>query len=369
MAGHGQTETTEMPPAVEALYIRATSTRTEPKPYTVYHVEVHLAGPAKRSYTVFKRYSQFTELHADLESDTKEPPPVNLPLKHTWSLFHATIKDEALIQERKAGLEFYLRTLLTCKEPRWRESHRFLRFLEVPATKQFISTFTLSSWLDEHASLSTVAREIRGDLAKRDSLGGDPVEARKASVDAKTKLASLVSSLSRLAVGLDELAKSGNIAEGELRRRADLVSKLQDEVETSSRLANSLPARTIQSRREQPPAKEDPGTLAARSDLLGSVKPSGRVLGSAARSKQPQETDVTRPLDNFGLVQLQKETLSEQDDRLSSISSVLRRQRALGEEIHSELVGQNELLDSLSQEVDSTERRLGKASQKMKKLG
>jgi regulator of vacuolar morphogenesis len=358
-----------MPTSVEALYIRSTSNRTEPKPHTVYHVEVHLAGAAKRSYTVFKRYSQFVELHSDLESETNHAPPLSLPPKHTWSL-RSTLKDAHLTQERKSGLEFYLRTLLTCKEPYWRDAHCSLRFLEVPLIKQAAMTFTLASWLDEHAALSDVAREIRADLAKRDSLTGNASEARKASVDAKTKLASLVTSVSRLAIGLDDLAKSGSITEGELRRRADLISRLQDEVETSSKLANSLPARTIESRRETAVKQQesDPTTSAARQALMGSVKPSGRVLGAAARKGPAQETDITRPLDNGSLLQLQKDTIDEQDDRLSAISSILRRQRALGEEIHSEVVGQNELLDSLNQEVDSTGGKLDKASQKMKKL-
>jgi len=303
---------------------------------------------------------------------------VSLPSKNRgWAtLFSKTLTDNKLIEERKSGLERYLRAILVDKDPRWRDSHAFQQFLMAPtlASSNVGSTsnnrateFTLASWLEEHAALQDQARSIRALLAKRDTLArsGDTTAAHSTSVDAKKSLATFVHALTRLTKGLDDMGKSG-LNEGELRRRSDMLSKLQDELETCSKLANSF--KSVSSvppgQRARDAAEND--TSGNRQALLGNAKPSGRVLGKKASANL--ETAQTRPLDNTGLLQLQQEAVQEQDDRLESITAVIRRQKQLGIAIYNELESQNVMLDELAGDVDRTSGKLDKAKTQLKRL-
>jgi len=104
-----------------------------------------------------------------------------------------------------------------------------------------------------------------------------------------------------------------------------------------------------------------------RAALLGGGKPVTRVFGAV--SKTPQETDVTRPLDDQGVLQLQKTQLEQQDSQLSQLTSILQRQRHLGEAINAELVTQNEMLDNLNDEVDLVGTKLSSAKKQLNRLG
>lgn len=282
-----------------------------------------------------------------------------------------------MLEDRRAGLELYLRTLLSHKDSTWRQSPSLLRFLDVPTSRAapLPSDFTLASWIDEQERLRSTVKEIRSMLSKRDALvarGQDAAEARKASVEAKTLLADLVKSLSTLSVGLDNLASQG-LTQAELRRRTDLITGLQDEVETLSKLASSsvrsAAAATAKGRAQEEgtaSSAQEQRPSAGRIDLLGPAAASGtRSMGRKIGA--PVETDQTRPLDNQGLLQLQQQEMDTQDSRLSDITGILRRQRFLGEEIGRELELHNNELDGLDQEVDVTTDKMGKVRQKIKR--
>lgn len=349
---------------------------------------MHVSVASQRSWTLFKRYSDFVELDRDLKTDeglagAKQPLPASLPPKHAWSSTFGPIKNPAVLEDRRAGLELYLRTLVSHKDDAWRQSPVLLRFLEVPLSKasHLPSDFTSASWLDEHDALQSTVKDIRALLSKRDALvsrGQDAAEARKASVEAKTLLAGLVASLTKLSAGLDSLASQG-LAQAELRRRTDLVTDLQDEVETLGKVASSSARITAASKGNSSSSRPGQQHLAAASgsseppsaarvDLLG---PAAAASGPRALGRKigaPVETEQTRPLDNQGLLQLQQQEMDAQDSRLSDISAILRRQRFLGEEIDRELRLHNEELDGLNQEVDQTTDKMGKVRQKIKRF-
>jgi regulator of vacuolar morphogenesis len=50
------------------------------KPYTVYHIVLQLP---LRKHEIRKRYTDFTNLHTELQSQTGSPPPAPLPAK-SW---------------------------------------------------------------------------------------------------------------------------------------------------------------------------------------------------------------------------------------------------------------------------------------------
>ena len=87
-----------------------------------------------------------------------------------------------------------------------------------------------------------------------------------------------------------------------------------------------------------------------------------RVLG------KPQETEQTRNLDNQGLVQLQKEEMTVQDEQLEQLMSVLKRQGQIGQAIGDELDYQNKLLEDLDADVDRTRAKLKKTGKTLVKV-
>ncbi|KAG8744021.1 hypothetical protein FRC11_013664 [Ceratobasidium sp. 423] len=355
---------------IQSIHIRSHENRTEPKPHTVYKIEVQ--GPV-RSWTVWKRYSEFVDLDVELTKATGEAPPAPLPPKHSIQFsftIRRTLGDEKLLEERRSGLETYLRAIVSAKDPKWRDNISFREFLNAPRANNTAggetnaSQFTTSSWLDEQADLMTMARDIRADLNKRDTLSdrNDVQGALTAGVSAKRKLSALVLRVGVLAKGLAELALGG-LSQGELQRRSDMVARLQDDCEKLSKMIVAARQTSRGTERVLP-------TAADREQLLNEVstnrKPFGRVFG---QRQAPQETAETRPLDEQGLLQLQNTQVEQQDAQLAQLSAILRRQNQIGVAIGSEIAQQIEMLDQLSNDLDSTGAKLTNARKQLNRLG
>jgi regulator of vacuolar morphogenesis len=212
---------------------------------------------------------------------------------------------------------------------------------------------TASSWLSENSDVNGVLRTARAALLKRDALArtGDVAsrtaggEARKALRDAGPRIDTLEQAL--------EMPALQALGDGERRRRSDLVQALRSEH------ANLLRTAEAGVRRATPPSSGAstpmPGGLnSAGSSGMQQLAP-GRVFG---RRSPPKETAETRPLDDRGLVQLQY-----------ALSSILRKQRAMGQEIHSELAVQNEMLDQLDTDVSRVGTKMARAKRQMNRLG
>ncbi|KAH8920724.1 Phox-like protein [Atractiella rhizophila] len=373
---------------IQSLSIPSHSIRTSPDEHVAYAIQV---TTPTRNWTVWRRYSEFDDLYTSLQSAFHARPPSELPPKHS-SIFNPVSwgkhgwKDENLIRERKAALEKFLRDLLVSKDGKWRETPAFKEFLNVPLGKAPVLTshneevaFTSQSWLDEQQSLVSLVRQTRALLSRRDSLlasasaGSTSTisDAHSTSVEAKKQLAILVSRLTVLTKGLDALA-GGGMPDGELRRRRDMISRLQDDAEVLGKLAvvtrsnanSSALRKTVEA---DPKLRQE---LFSSSNASGSSLPSRtgtpftRVLGAA-----PKETAQTRSLDNAGLLQLQVQAMDEQDVMAEDLVSVARRQKGIAEEIAAELERHNELLDQINQDVDRTQGKLSKAGKDIKKLG
>ncbi|QRV76125.1 hypothetical protein RhiJN_04140 [Ceratobasidium sp. AG-Ba] len=355
---------------IQSVHVRSHETRPDPKPHTVYRIEVQ--GPV-RSWQVWKRYSEFTELHDELAKSTGESSPAPLPPKHSLSLsFRRSINDEKLLEERRAGLETYLRAIVSAKDPKWRDNQSFREFLNAPRSNTsnagdgVASQFTTSSWLDEQADLMAMARDIRADLNKRDALSdrNDVQGAHTAGVSAKRKLSALVLRVGVLAKGLADLAMGG-LSQGELQRRNDMVARLQDDCEKLSKMVVAARQTSRGTERVLPSAADREALLQEQASTTGS-RPFGRVFG---QKQPPQETAETRSLDSQGLLQLQSTQMEQQDAQLAQLSAILKRQNQIGVAIGSEISQQIEMLDQLSNELDSTGNKLTHARKQMNRLG
>lgn len=131
---------------LQSISIPRTENRTLPSPHTVYAILVTL--PVK-SWFIFRRYSEFVNLHQSFLSSDRfgVQPPAALPPKHVARTTFKAITglgglmpkgeaarqtDEDQLRERKDGLEKYLRAILASPDDRWRESDEFKEFIELP---------------------------------------------------------------------------------------------------------------------------------------------------------------------------------------------------------------------------------------------
>ncbi|KIK71064.1 hypothetical protein GYMLUDRAFT_254342 [Collybiopsis luxurians FD-317 M1] len=361
--------------AIQSVHISGYQERLEPKAHTVYQIDVRAHV---RSWSIWRRYSEFDDLHIELVKGIGSPPPAPLPPKHKYSILRSH-NDPALLEERKTGLEAYLRAIISAKEDKWREAYAFKEFLGVPVGRQAgivggpPTQFTLTSWLEEYQELQNRLRDVRADINKREALSdqGDVNASHKSNVSAKQKLAGVLSRVGTLGNGLRELAMSG-VSEGELQRRTDMVARLQDDCEKLGKMvtvarqanrSNTVPSAPFSAASMNPPSTSD------REALLGPTNTFTRVTRVFGQPSKPQETDMTRPLDNVGLFGLQQGQIQQQDDQLAQLTTILSRQKQLGNAINAEIGEQITMLDGLSNDVDRVGDKLSKTSRQMHRLG
>ena len=361
------------------ISIPTTQTSSTPKPYTIYNITLRLP---LRSFTLQKRYSDFTTLHGLLTSQAGAPPPAPLPSK-SW--FTRTTSSPQLTEERRKGLETYLTTINESNDERWRNTSAWRTFLNLPSNtiSRSSTSSTLHSalhgpggsqpitdpviWLDHHRDLKSQLHDARLHLTRRDQAPTAQAQ-HEASAQAKKFLVRAGTMLQALETGLANLASASSwgtprLGEGELRRRRDLLSSAKREKEgletlLSAMVAKSAIDKTVADKSESTALLGGPAAAAAGKPVAASR---GRVLG--------KETDRTRALDNQGVLQLQKQMMQEQDEDVMVLARAVARQRELGEQIQEELLVQNEMLGMLDEDVtrvqgkmDVARKRIGKIS-------
>ncbi|KAL3468457.1 hypothetical protein BJX64DRAFT_273429 [Aspergillus heterothallicus] len=391
-----------MAPPLEISIPTATTSATSP-PYTIYNILLRLP---LRSFAIDKRYSDFTTFHTTLTSQTNAPPPATLPPK-SW--FSNTVSNTTLRESRRQGLESYLRAINESDDPRWRSSPAWRAFLNLPSlgpthVKNGASSehagangngngVAASSarlhaaitgpgiggngepirdptlWLDCYRDLKSHLHDARLHLTRRDQ-ETTPQRQHESSARAKSSLVRVGTLITALDEGLkgnsgssrDSGESSISLGDGELRRRRDLLINARKEKDGLEDLLNAMAAKSrVDSVVASVKNKE---TLFAPGASSGGRKPparSGRVLG--------KETDKTRELDNQGVLQLQQDTIKEQDMSMEELIKVIRRQKELGIQINEELEIQNEMLrmvdedtDRVQQKMDIAKKRVGKIS-------
>lgn len=295
--------------------------------FTLYHVQVRVA---EKVQVIKKRYSEFVELRDELESMFSVGVPYRFPRK---TLFRNTVKNPQLAEERRRDLELFLQNIAEDAEDiKWKKSLPFKEFLNLPPgifsnvneqmKEKMNDAWSLTNNKEPVIDLSTwieVARECRKKLqsARRD----------------KKELVLIRAKFEGLSKGLVIIEDEGLVGEGELNRRKELLNSLKREYNDIEQL---------------------------------SVEPiqlfKGRVIG------KPKETDRTRGMDNQELLQMQKQDFKQQDEQLEELSKALQRQKELGVAINEELSIQNEILDELDQQVESSTSKLHYAQKRVGKF-
>ncbi|TGZ85202.1 SNARE complex subunit [Ascodesmis nigricans] len=356
------------------------------KAYTAFHI--HLALPM-RNLTVKKRYSEFVDLHSSLTTHTGAPPPSSLPPK---SYLTGTVGNPTRTENRRAGLESYLRAILTHPDSRWRDSPVWRTFLSLPASftvsspppssagqrRQSTSIYSglptgpitdPSLWLDSHRDLKGHLHDARIWLGKRDQ-AATPQEAQEASTESKRSLVKASSLISALDAGLKDRGDNNNeptLPPGEIRRRKDLIATARKERDALESLASAIASRananlastTTGTTSSSPQSQQKAALFNGRRNGV----PGRRVLGGPA-----QETEQTRELDNTGVLQLQKQVMEDQEQGVMRLLGIVRKQKELGLAINEELEVQNEMLNNLEEDVDRVDKKTRIAKKRADKI-
>jgi regulator of vacuolar morphogenesis len=391
-----------MTEVIQAIFIRESDTRQQPKPHTIYKVQVHAAV---RNWTVWKRYSEFKKLHDQLVAIyPKYPPPVSFPGK---SLFPSTFGDAQKIEDRRRRLEDYVRGILSDRDDRWRQTDVWRGFLAIPTGRPLEQSYTSESWLDEYQDMTQAARETRSLINKRAThIARNEISAsHNCTMQAKKLVLTLATRLSTLEGGLHTLATGSWMSEGELRRRQDMLNTLKDEKDallklvstgrqdhdllytpnnTSSASSNNghvaateTTSATSTSTNYHSNSNNNNKGIQDRNALLGDKETSmvqrnssgGRAFGAAFKQNQlAKETEVTRGLDNEGIVHYQQQLMEDQDQQVEQFSAILNRQKQLGYAIGDELETQNQMLDELDRDGGRTQTKMKFANKKLAKI-
>ncbi|KFH48913.1 Vacuolar morphogenesis protein-like protein [Hapsidospora chrysogenum ATCC 11550] len=362
------------PPEIAIPSTSVSGTDNGSKPFTLYNITLRLP---LRSYVVQKRYSDFSSLHATLTQQVGSPPPEPLPGKH-W--LKSTVHSPDLTQQRQAGLERYLKAIAESPDRRWRDTSAWRAFLNLPTTSS-ASTSAVSAggiagnaaagaadphtWLDMHRELKACLHEARQCLSRRDgaSDSGNSSGVAEAGTAAKRALVKGGTLISTLTDGLRKMQESKRLGDGELRRRRDLVSAARMERDGLEKLVNSTPASPSAAKNGVSNHNGQPSTTSDKAGLLRGGKPAGRVLGAPL-----PETARTRELDNAGVLQLQRQELSDQDAAIEQLSTIIQRQRAMGLQISEEVERQHELLARLDQDVDVVDGKIRVGNARLRKF-
>lgn len=211
--------------------------------------------------------------------------------------------------------------------------------------------------------------DARLQLSRRDQ-ETVPSKQHESSAQAKSSLVRAGTMITNLEEGLKGLSNRGSqststLGEGELRRRKDLLTNARKEKDGLEDLLQAMANKTRLDSAVAAMSDKDKETLFGKIDgpSNGRRTParSGRVLG--------KETERTRELDNQGVLQLQKQTMQDQDQSVEELMKIILRQRELGQAIHEELEVHNELLrladedtDRLKAKVDVGKKRIGRIS-------
>jgi regulator of vacuolar morphogenesis len=214
--------------------------------------------------------------------------------------------------------------------------------------------------------MKDLLKGARAALERREgNNGGSVTEQMEAGTTAKKELIKAGSLLFGLADGLGVMKEKGRLGEGELRRRKDLLAAAKEEKAWLDQWA----LRSAGSRGRDQHAGGGGGN-ASESDraALGiggdaARRPVGRTIG-----RPLPETERTRELDNEGVLQLQKEEMKLQDQRVNEVGLSVQRLKANAIAIDEELTYQLGQLDHLNDLVDSHERKLAVADRRVKGL-
>ncbi|XP_036250620.1 syntaxin-8 isoform X1 [Molothrus ater] len=192
-------------------------------------------------------------------------------------------------------------------------------------------------WLPLLAAARQLAQDIAEKLQERSRCQRSGESSAKVNVAIRSSLQSLREKIEQLREQLLRAVSTRQITQLEGDRRQNLVDELvtrHRQLEASYR-------------------NEGPEPDMSRSSLMA-----GGAKRGVTNPWLLEESEETRGLGFDELRQQQRRIIEEQDAGLDALSSIISRQKQMGQEIGNELDEQNEIIDDLTSLVESTDGRL-----------
>jgi len=317
-------------------------------------------------------------------------------------LFDNTVKDETWREERRKGLEAYLRGILETSDPKWRASQTFRDFCGLDRAggeksteedKRAGENVDPQTWLIAFRDVKGRIHLAKAAIRKREeglktantnvnrSNGGKEdwnrkmVDVYATGADAKAEITRANAGIAKCEQSLEEMTRRPDVGskergwddeiqlgDGEIRRRRDLLTNARKEIDALELQLKSTAGSDL--RQESGGNMVVSPTMTDRQDLLGrSGVRAGRILGGG-----PKETEQTRELDNTGVLQLQKQIMHVQDQDVGELTQVVSRLKEMGVMMNEELVVQNEMLGIIDKDVDRVQGKIDIGKKRIAKI-
>ena len=204
---------------IQSISIKGTQDRMCPKPHTVYEIRIRVTI---RSWSIWRRYSEFVDLNDELTKSTGTSPPSPLPPKHVWTL-RSSLRNARIIEERKKGLETYLRAIIAPNDLQWRNHYAFCQFLCIPMAKTAPPAGAASS-LNKNAGETNARRLTTATRVEEHT----DWQTYSAYLSLERQLADVAERIGVLTKGVEALCNAG-MSQEEKQRRMDMVARLRDD--------------------------------------------------------------------------------------------------------------------------------------------
>ncbi|XP_044531146.1 syntaxin-8 [Gracilinanus agilis] len=200
-------------------------------------------------------------------------------------------------------------------------------------------------WLSTYDATCHIAQEIAEKIQQRNQCERSGESTTKLTVIIRALLQNLKEKITLLRELLLRSVSTHQITQLEGDRRQNLL----DDLVTRERLLQA--------------SYKNDGTEPdlIRSSLM--TKTSNRVVSNPWFFEESEET---RGLGFDDLRQQQQKIIQEQDAGLDALSSIISRQKQMGQEIGNELDEQNEIIDDLANLVENTDERLCNQTRRVK---
>lgn len=295
----------------------------EPDSHGVYFYNVDVRLPLRQANTL-RRFSEFAQLANDICNEHGLSPndlPNPLPRRTVvW------MRASALANLRIGTLQSFLNGIIG--DSQLRHSPYLLRFLLLPLSFRFLARALRLN--DDAYDLS--------DIVDDDNWAGifRALKLRVNSMkvtDSSTHIAAKKLAILVLTPCYERLRLHAQLSMCDRQQRISQLQQLQSEMESRAQYYPSVQA------------MQNPIQVHGK-----------RVLGSPAT-----ETRQTIGVSSPELLQQQVSNQKKQDGQIEELRQIIFRQRQMGEAIHDEVLQQNELLDSLSLDVEDADAKLGRA--------
>eukprot|EP01094_Clydonella_sp_ATCC50884_P022891 TRINITY_DN5359_c0_g1_i1.p1 TRINITY_DN5359_c0_g1~~TRINITY_DN5359_c0_g1_i1.p1 ORF type:complete len:260 (-),score=85.61 TRINITY_DN5359_c0_g1_i1:155-934(-) len=215
------------------------------------------------------------------------------------------------------------------------------------------------AWLDDFESASQACTNLHAQLKEKEWQGG--------GLGAASTLRTHVAQLSMRIALLDDVlykmseAKSEyRITENEVRRREELLAKLQSRRDDLVALMNQVGKKRAYAARGIARQEQEDGlggsACGARDDEVDSIwKP---YASHASRASVAKETEESARLNNAELLMVQDDKFYEQDDKLDRLSGTVGQMKNVATLLGDELGAQEDVITDLEHGVEHTNERV-----------